>query len=144
MVFVADASVTLPWCFRDEATPWTESLLNRLDSGDMIEVPAHRIVEVADGLLMAERRKRIPPGRAASFLDQLALLPIVVRPPLTVTQTKETLTLAEHHRLTFYDACYLHLASTRSLSLATLDSELLRASATDGVQLLSQNLTCSL
>ena len=22
--FVQDASVTLPWCFDDEATPWTE------------------------------------------------------------------------------------------------------------------------
>ena len=28
--FIADASVTLPWCFEDEATAWTDSLLDRL------------------------------------------------------------------------------------------------------------------
>jgi hypothetical protein len=27
-VFVVDASVTLAWCFADEATTWTEELLD--------------------------------------------------------------------------------------------------------------------
>jgi hypothetical protein len=39
--FVVDASVTLPWCFEDEATAWTDGLLDRLRGGDQIEVPAH-------------------------------------------------------------------------------------------------------
>jgi hypothetical protein len=39
--FVVDASVTLPWCFEDEATAWTDRLLDRLRSGDEIVVPAH-------------------------------------------------------------------------------------------------------
>jgi hypothetical protein len=28
--FVPDASATLPWGFEDEATPWTEALLDRI------------------------------------------------------------------------------------------------------------------
>jgi len=38
--FVVDASATLPWCFEDEATSWTESLLDRLRFGDRIAVAA--------------------------------------------------------------------------------------------------------
>jgi len=39
--FVADASVTLPWCFEDEATPETEALLERLRAGEPAIAPAH-------------------------------------------------------------------------------------------------------
>ena len=39
--FVVDASVTLPWCFEDEATAWADGLLDRLRGGDPIAVPAH-------------------------------------------------------------------------------------------------------
>lgn len=44
--FVADASATLPWRFEDEATPWTEALLDRVESGEEVVVPAHWPIEV--------------------------------------------------------------------------------------------------
>ncbi len=34
--FVIDASATLPWLFENEATPWTESLLDRIESGEQV------------------------------------------------------------------------------------------------------------
>jgi hypothetical protein len=43
--FVADASATLPWCFEDEATSWSETLLDRVCEGELLFVPAHWIVE---------------------------------------------------------------------------------------------------
>ena len=30
--FITDASATLPWCFADEATPWTEALPIRIET----------------------------------------------------------------------------------------------------------------
>jgi hypothetical protein len=39
--FIPDASVTLPWRFDDEATPWTEALLSRIEGGDRAHIPAH-------------------------------------------------------------------------------------------------------
>jgi hypothetical protein len=51
--FVTDASATLPWCFADEATPWTEALLDRLQGGEEVLVPAHWPIEVMNGLAMA-------------------------------------------------------------------------------------------
>jgi hypothetical protein len=46
-IFFVDTSVTLAWCFADEATTETEELLERLKQGDRIIVPAHWPTEVA-------------------------------------------------------------------------------------------------
>lgn len=133
--FVVDASVTLAWCFEDESNSLSESLLERLGRGDRILVPAHWPTEVLNGLLVAQRRKRIRPGQAALFWDEIAQLPIDAEPPLSVIQAKLVLTLSEKHGLTAYDAAYLELASRRQLPLGTLDSDLRSAAQTEGIAL---------
>lgn len=136
---VADASVTLPWCFEDEATPWTDSLLERLRGTDRIVVPAHWPTEVSNGLLMALRRKRIPSGRPELFWENLALLPIDVELPLTPSQSIEVLTLCALHELTVYDAAYLELAKRKGIQLATQDTALIKAARLEGVFLMPQD-----
>lgn len=136
--FVADASVTLPWCFEDESTAWTDGLLDRLRNGDRIAVPAHWPTEISNGLLMALRRRRIQPGRSELFWDELAILPIEVEPPLSPDQAKEVLALSQKHGLTVYDAAYLELAKRKGITLATADSELIAAASLEGVMLESQ------
>jgi predicted nucleic acid-binding protein len=113
--FIADASVVLPWCFPDEADSWTDSLLERLRGGDRIAVPAHWPTEISNGLLMGLRRKRIQPGGAELFWDDLAVLPIDVEPPLAPKQAKDVLALCQRHGLTVYDAAYLELAKRTGL-----------------------------
>lgn len=49
MQFVADASITLSWCFEDEATPWTDSLLDRLRNGD--QILSNTTISIWEGLL---------------------------------------------------------------------------------------------
>lgn len=39
--FVPDASVSLPWCFGDERTSYTEALLDSLIEGEEVIVPRH-------------------------------------------------------------------------------------------------------
>lgn len=85
-IFVVDASAALAWCFEDEASTWTEGLLERLCQGDRIVVPAHWPTEVLNGLLVASRRKRIEPDQPTLFWDELARLPIEAEPPLTAAQ----------------------------------------------------------
>lgn len=135
--FVADASAVLPWCFEDEATSWTDSLLDRLRGGDRISVPAHWPAEISNGLLAALRRQRIRPGQPEEFWDELAALPIDVELPLSPEQAKAVLVLAREHRISFYDAVYLELAMRRGFPLATLDAALAVAAAADGVALLA-------
>lgn len=137
MQFVADASITLAWCFEDEATAWTDNLLDRLRNGDKILVPAHWPTEISNGLLMGLRRKRIQPGRPALFWDELAVLPIEVKPPLSPDRAKAVIALSEQHGLTVYDAAYLELAKVEGIPLATFDSALLKAAPLEGVELVA-------
>lgn len=137
MDFVADASCTLPWVLTDESSPWTDALLQRLYGGDKIHVPAHWPVEVSNGILMAQRRKRIPAGHALPFWNFVSSLPIEIEPALSATQATTVLLLAERHALTVYDAAYLELSQRRNLSLATLDRELIQAARRDGSPILT-------
>jgi predicted nucleic acid-binding protein len=96
-VFVVDASVALAWCFADEATDWSEELLERLRQSDRIIVPAHWGAEVANALLMGARRKRVKPEQPRLLWDELWLLPIDIEPALTAARGKEVLALSEAH-----------------------------------------------
>lgn len=64
--FVPDASVTLPWCFEDERTLYTEALLNRLIAAEEVVVPSHWPAEIFNSLLQAKKRglrgRRQDPG----------------------------------------------------------------------------------
>ena len=111
--FIPDASVTLPWCFPDEGTPWTESLLNRLAVGESAVVPAHWATEVMNGLLMATRRGRIGLAEVVDFVGILNDLLLDIEPPRLPASWPALLALAQKHRLTAYDAAYLELAQRR-------------------------------
>ena len=135
-IFVVDASAALAWCFEDEASSWTDGLLERLRQGDRIVVPAHWPTEILNGLLVASRRKRIKADQPALFWEEVARLPIEIEPAITSSQAKTILALGEKHGLTVYDAAYLELAHRRQLPLGTLDGDLRKASQIEGVALL--------
>lgn len=78
MAFVLDASATLPWRFADEATAWTEALLDRVSAGEAVLVPAHWPLEVANTLLVAQRKGRVTEVQVNEFIEDLAALPIRV------------------------------------------------------------------
>ena len=75
--FVVDASITLSWCFADETSPYSRSVLAALETTHAV-VPALWPFEVANGLARAERRKRITQEGIAAFLEALRRLPIQV------------------------------------------------------------------
>lgn len=137
MDFIADASCCLPWVLLDESTPWTRRMLDCIQNGDRVWVPSHWPVEVLNGLLMAQRRQRILPGRALSFWEFVSSLPIKVEAPLNRGQLQIVLRLAERHSLTVYDAIYLELSQRLNLPLATLDDALIRAAQRDGSMLVT-------
>jgi predicted nucleic acid-binding protein len=132
--FILDSTVTLAWCFSDEATGHTESFLNRLSSvTDTAVVPALWLYEVVNVVTLAARKRRITQLHATQFLQSLSDLPIEVDYPSTTLLFKAAPLLAERHRLTGYDAAYLELAIRLGLPMATLDQELIQASNATGV-----------
>ena len=134
MPFVLDTSVTLAWSFRDEQSAYSYRVLRRLDD-DSALVPPVWLLEVANGLLMAERRGRVSAEDRATILGDLAALPIESS-DLTVEQALgPVLDLARAHNLSAYDASYLELAMRESVPLATEDDDLHAAAVRVGVSL---------
>ena len=121
---VLDASVAVAWCFEDEKTPFTEGVLELLSAGTEVLIPAIWPFEVANALLMAERRKRITVAQVTALLQRIAGLPISVEPVDAGRAFESILAVARQQNLTEYDAAYLELALRTGLPLATLDGKL--------------------
>ncbi|MGI8720872.1 MAG: type II toxin-antitoxin system VapC family toxin [Geodermatophilaceae bacterium] len=133
MPIVVDASVTMAWCFDDEATDQTDGVLDRLRQEEAV-VPGIWKLEVANVLLVAERRRRITEAQAARFLDLLSRLPI--RVDASPTDSVAVLAAGRRHDLSAYDATYLVLAGRLAAPLATLDDRLKSGCRAAGVLLI--------
>ena len=130
MALVIDCSVSLAWFLEDERNAFSDAILRATESSDTW-VPAVWPLEFANGLLMAERRRRIT---RASRLDALkrVLLP-GLRVDAAVADMQAISALAERRDLTTYDASYVELALRLGTDLVTLDRDLARAAAAEGV-----------
>lgn len=133
--YVLDCSVTMAWCFEDEVCDYTETALDLLDDKGAI-APAIWPLEVTNVLLMASKRKRLPPAKAAAFIDRLSDLPIYVANSKALSSVSSILNLGHELDITSYDASYLELAMTKNLPLATLDKKLIAAAKKAGIALL--------
>ncbi len=132
-MFVLDASVTVAWCFEDETTPYSEGVLDTLEKTQAV-VPTLWQLEVANVLLVGERRQRLTQAQTARFVGLLEALPIIVSDALP--KFGSPLALGRAYGLSAYDAAYLDLAVSLGLPLATLDAPLQRAATRMGAPLL--------
>ena len=122
--WVIDASVTMPWFFADEATPFTEGLLDALGA-QVLWAPTLWVFECTNVLQSAQRRRRIGAQRRAEIAAELNALPVRIDPDVPDFVTLDRLAAA--HGLSAYDAAYLELAQRRSLVLVSLDARLIAA-----------------
>ena len=136
MRFVLDCSVTVAWCFEDEATPYADAILGRLETGEAV-VPSLWPLEVANVLLVGERRKRLTEADTSRFVTLLRNLPIFVDEETSRRALDPVLTLARQQGLSSYDAAYLELAMREGCELATLDDRLRETAARVGVTVLT-------
>jgi predicted nucleic acid-binding protein len=126
--FVVDNSIVMAWCFKDESSPYADSVLNGLTEATAV-VPAIWPLEVVNVLLVAERRQRLRESDSVRFLSLLAQLPIVVERTWPERMMKDLLALGRTNALSSYDAAYLELAMRQGIPMATIDSKLLEAAA---------------
>ena len=134
-VLILDSSVTLAWIYGDKTTEAIRGVFDAVaDNGAL--VPALWRLEVANSLTMAVRKRRIDPDFRRAALADLALLDIATDQQTDSYAWTDTLNLADHFRLTVYDAAYLELARRSMLPLATLDQELRTAATAIGVTVL--------
>lgn len=134
---VLDASMALAWYFRDEFSARALAVSTLADVNRFV-VPAHWFAEVANGMLVGERKKRATASDAVQFGGRLALLDLDVDAIEPAETFDRVLPLARAHNLTIYDTLYLELAGRRGLPLASLDADLNAAARKVGIELVEE------
>lgn len=131
---VIDASVALAWCFPDEASEYADGVLVALEDQTII-VPAIWPLEVANALLVGERRRRMRLPEVRRFVELLNGLDIVVEAQPVAVAVSNILPLAREYVLSSYDAAYLDVAVRQDIPLATLDGVLQKAARKAGIKI---------
>lgn len=134
-MLVIDASVAIAWAFADEDTSQSRGLRAAVQR-EGAQVPGIWPFEMANALLIGQRRGRIEMADATRFANALALMPIRIESASLTLATGPIRSLAQAHGLSAHDASYLGLAMREGVLLATTDERLRQAAGAVGVSLL--------
>jgi predicted nucleic acid-binding protein len=134
--FVLDASVALAWIVDNPVPSYAIKISDAMASGQKAVVPGLWALEMANGLLMAERRGKLVAAEVERGLRQLEVVVAggIEIDTAAVSTIREAFVPAYAHQLTAYDAVYLELARREGLPLATLDRSLSAAAAKAGIR----------
>jgi predicted nucleic acid-binding protein len=135
--FVLDASVALAW-FLDHPVPaYAIEIRQLLVDGARAIVPALWHLEMANALVVAERRRILKSDDvlvSVLHLEQLIIQAVETRSDFV--SMRQALNTARGFQLSAYDSVYLETARAEGIALATLDKSLRSAAARAGVELL--------
>lgn len=134
MQFVLDCSVAISWCLVDENNDYANAILAMMPDSEAF-VPGIWSLEIANVLLVAERRNRMTQEQSSEAIALLQSLLIQVDTDTDANALGATLALGRQEGLAAYDAAYLELALRLGLPLATLDTRLASAATRCGVEL---------
>ena len=135
--FVLDASVALAWFLDHPVSTYAIEIRQLLVDGGRAIVPALWHLEMANGLVVAERRKIIKPDDLS--LSLIRLEELIIQAVETRTEfwsMRQAVNTAQRFLLSAYDSVYLDTARADAVPLATLDRSLRAAAARAGVELL--------
>ena len=129
MSLVLDASAALAWIF-ERTDPGEKALAERLldqIADQPVQVPGLWHLEVANALLVAERRGVAKEAEVIDYRQRLARLPIMTDDIEISLRQEMIMALGRQFRLTAYDATYLELSLRTGSTLATFDTRLAAA-----------------
>ena len=130
---VLDCSVAMAWCFIDEKSDYADAIAGDLARSLEAIVPSIWPLEVANVLLVGERRNRSSEADTRRWTTLLRSFPISVDDWGDTAAFGETVHLARTLQFSAYDASYLELALRLRLPFATLDEKLGRAAEAVGI-----------
>ena len=134
--FVVDASMAFAWVKPSQASAASDALLEQIEQGATVVVPSLWFLEVANGLLVAQRRKLLTASERTRALARLSGLALTVDDVDARVAFDRTSALAMRHGLSVYDAAYLEVALRRTLPIASRDEALLSAAARAGANVI--------
>ncbi len=129
-MIVIDTSVVASWFFSDEDDAMTRQSAERTLSETAL-VPPIFPAELANALLSACRKGRIPSDELEGALERTKQLPIRVESQ--GFDLNHEMVLATRYGLTIYDAMYLALAERHHITILTRDRALRAAALQAGL-----------
>ena len=133
--FVLDASVALAWFLDDPVAPLALRVKQALIAEARAVVPALWHLEMANGLVVAERRRILTAADVIRSLVNLEQLAAQIETSGDLIPGRQALTTARSFQLSAYDAVYLDTARNQGLPLATLDRSMRTAAGRAAVEL---------
>ena len=136
--FVLDASVAMSWLLSDGKPAdrsYAGAVLEALKApATRAAVPVTWGLEVANVIARAEASNLLSEAQSEAFLEMLGNAPIQADDATFPKALTDTLHVARRYGLSSYDASYLELALRSGLPLATLDTDLAKATRKAGVK----------
>lgn len=129
MKLVLDASMALAWLFerqKDEEVRCADQVLLAIADTET-SVPSLWHTEIANALLVGERRRVVTEAQVIDYLTKLSHLPILTDDTAPENRREIVMALAREHTLSAYDATYLDQALRLNATLATFDGKLAAA-----------------
>lgn len=123
MVIITDASVILAWLLPDEYNAYAGAVMAALEEDNML-VPPIWWWEVHNIVAINARRGRLPQSKVPELLSFIKQLNVLYD---NAFRQDKTVSYAQKHLLSVYDASYLELAARTGHCLATLDKALIHA-----------------
>jgi len=133
--FVLDASVALAWFLDNPVSVYAVRVKRDLLAGARAVVPALWHLEMANGLVVAERRGILTATEASRSLIDIEHLTVQIETISDLVSARKALSTARSFLLSAYDAVYLDTARQGGLPLATLDKSLRAAASQADVEL---------
>jgi predicted nucleic acid-binding protein len=136
--FVLDASVSLRWFLDRSVPPYANRIKQLMIAGSFAIVPALWHLEMANGLVVAQRRGILTSSEVdRSLLNLEQLLAQLIESDVTLISIRQSLLASQTFQLSSYDAAYLETAQRGNLPLATLDQPLRVAAKRAGVEIVT-------
>lgn len=132
--FVLDCSVTMAWCFSDEANECSDEALRLLKNSKAV-VPSVWSLEVINVLRTCERKNRINTAQSNTFIQLLNALPIEIDVNQNELPNKNILEISRKYSISAYHAAYLELSLRRNIPLISFDKILCEAAEKAGISL---------
>ncbi len=133
--FVLDASVALAWFLDNPVSAYAVRVKRDLLAGARAVVPALWHLEMANGLVVAERRGILTATEASRSLIDIEHLTVQIETISDLVAACQALSTARSFLFSAYDAVYLDTAWQGGLPLATLDKSLRAAASRADVEL---------
>jgi predicted nucleic acid-binding protein len=135
---VLDCSVVMAWAFEDESSLLADRSLAIAAAGSAV-VPGIWPLEVANVLLVAQRRSLLSLADAVRFLGLLDALDVEVDHSGASRNPAIAERVGREAGVSAYDAAYLELALRLAAPLATHDSALAAAAQKVGLAILAES-----